>query len=73
MAAKKQSFEEAIKNADEIILALEKGEMNLEEAMKKYKEASMLLAFCQKSLVDAEIEFTKISEEMNQKMEQSEK
>ncbi len=69
---KKQTFEEALETAGGIVTELEKGDLSLEEAMKKYKDGSELLAYCQAALTDAELEFSKIVETINSNMEKSE-
>ncbi|MFH5882099.1 MAG: exodeoxyribonuclease VII small subunit [Candidatus Izemoplasmataceae bacterium] len=56
----KQSFEEALKTLEEIVQALENGELPLEEAVKKYEEGMALSQHCHKLLEQAEKVLTKV-------------
>lgn len=56
----KQSFEEALKELEAIVSALEDGELPLEEAVKKYETGRQLAEHCQKLLEDAEKVLTKV-------------
>lgn len=60
MAEKKHtSFEEALKELEEIAEKLEKGLLSLEDSIKAYERGMELKKICQERLVDAEakIEF----------------
>ena len=50
MAEKKQSFEDNLKNLEEIVEKLENGEVSLDEAMTKFNEAMKLAKLCDESL-----------------------
>ena len=48
------SFEAALKQLDEIVLRLEKGELALEESLKLYEEGIRLSRLCHAKLEEAE-------------------
>lgn len=50
---KENTFEESLVKLEEIIRELEKGEVPLEEMVKKYTEATTLLKFCSEKLDNA--------------------
>ena len=50
MAEKKQSFEENLKNLEDIVEKLENGEVSLDDAMKKFNEAMKLAKLCDERL-----------------------
>ncbi len=56
MASKEKAidFETAMKNLENIVEALESGELSLEDAIKRYEEAVGLVGVCQAKLSDAE-------------------
>ena len=54
MAEKKQSFEENLKNLEDIVEKLENGEVSLDDSMKKFSEAMKLAKLCDESLKKAE-------------------
>ena len=60
---KEWKLEEAMRRLDEVVAALEKEGVDLEESLKLYEEGVRLVAICQKKLGDAErtIEMLKIS------------
>ena len=45
-----KSFEESLLKLEEIIRELEKGEIPLDDMVKKYTEATELVSFCSKKL-----------------------
>jgi exodeoxyribonuclease VII small subunit len=49
-----QSFEAALKQLEEIVQKLEKGELPLEESLKLYEEGIRLSRFCHAKLEEAE-------------------
>ena len=49
-----QTFEEALKRLEEVLDALEHGELNLEEAVKAFEEGVKLVRFCHGRLDDVE-------------------
>ncbi len=57
---KTPSFEEAMKRLDEIVQAMERGEIGIEESIARYEEAMKLAAQCRAILHDAEQRIRKI-------------
>ena len=62
MAAKKQSFEEALARLEEIAALMDSSEKGLEESVKLYKEGVALSADCAKKLTKARQEVTELKE-----------
>ena len=62
MAAKKQSFEEAMRRLAEIVETLEAGEETLSDSMKLFEEGAKLSAECYQALEQAEQKITQLSE-----------
>ena len=54
-------YEIAVKRLEEIVAALEKGGVTLDEAVKLFEEGAKLAAFCNKALKDAELKITQLS------------
>ncbi len=52
--AHRQSFEEGIKRVENIIEALQSGEVSLEESVKLYRDGVEILDYCSNKLNDAE-------------------
>lgn len=52
------TYETAIKRLEEIVSALENGELPLDKSLKLYEEATELSAFCKKFLDEAEGKLT---------------
>ena len=65
---KEKSFEESLLKLEEIIRELEKGEIPLDEMIKKYTEATELVKFCSNKLDEATKTVNKILNE-NGKLE----
>lgn len=57
---KKLSFEDALKQLETIVDALENADLPLEEAVKKYEEGMALSKHCHGLLEDAEQVLTKV-------------
>jgi exodeoxyribonuclease VII small subunit len=55
------SFEEAIDRLQELVDALEIGDVPLEQSLAVYEEGQRLIAFCQKKLAGAEETMKKLS------------
>lgn len=53
-------FEDAMRRLDEIVQAMESGEIGIEESIARYEEAMALRAHCQRILDDAELKIKKI-------------
>lgn len=59
----KRTFEEALKELEEIVDKLEQGDVPLEEALEQFQKGVELTNFCQKTLKDAEETLTKMMDE----------
>ena len=53
MSKKKQSFEESMVRLEQIVRAMERGDVALEESLKLFQEGTELVRSCQKLLDDA--------------------
>ena len=58
--AKKPSFEENMSRLEQIVQAMERGDVPLEESMKLFQEGTELVRACGKLLDDAEQKVAKI-------------
>ena len=58
---KKQSFEQALNNLEQIVEKFESGELPLDEMIKEYEEGAKLAKFCLKKLEDAENKITQLN------------
>ena len=56
----KLSFEDALKELEEIVRALESGKGKLEDAIKSYERGAALKAHCEKKLSEAKMKIDKI-------------
>ena len=54
MPEKKFSFESSVKRIEEIVNALEKGDVELEKSLELFQEGAGLIKSCSKALDDAE-------------------
>lgn len=59
-APKSLKFEDAMRRLDQIIQALESGEIGIEESIDRYEEAVRLAAHCRRILEEAEQRIRKI-------------
>ncbi|WP_163652812.1 exodeoxyribonuclease VII small subunit [Listeria sp. PSOL-1] len=66
MATKKQTFEEAMKELEKIVSALESGSATLEESLDMYQEGVKLTKVCQEKLKDAEDKLAKVVDEADE-------
>lgn len=57
----KLSFEDALKELEEIVRALEQGKGKLEDAIKSYERGAALKAHCEKKLAEAQARIEKIA------------
>jgi exodeoxyribonuclease VII small subunit len=57
---KAKNFEEALANLESIVVALEEGDIGLEDSLKRYKEGMELHAYCQSRLRHVEVELMKV-------------
>lgn len=55
------TYEAAIKRLGEIVDALDKNEVSLDESMKLFEEGTKLTAFCSLKLKEAEQKITELS------------
>ncbi len=60
MAAKKQSFEQALARLEEIAAEMEKEDTGLDQSVKLYKEGVELSSFCAEKLSKAQQEVTEL-------------
>lgn len=58
---KNQSFEENMQRLDQIVRAMERGEVSLEESLKLFQEGTQLVESCGKLLDEAELQVKKIT------------
>ena len=58
---KKQSFEQALNNLEEIVEKFESGQLSLDEMIKEYEEGAKLAKFCLKKLEEAENKITQLN------------
>ena len=56
-----KTFEEKVKNLEEIINVLESGETSLDDSIKKYTEAMTLVKECDEELKNIEEKISKIA------------
>lgn len=61
MAQKKQSFEQSMERLEQIVRAMERGDVPLEESLKLFREGTELVQSCGKFLDDAELQVKQIS------------
>ena len=61
MAQKKQSFEQNMERLEQIVRAMERGDVPLEESLKLFQEGTALIQTCGKLLDDAELQVKQIS------------
>ena len=59
---KKYTIDTALQRLDEITMILESGEYDLDSSMKLYEEGVKLVAFCNKTLLNAKQRITELSE-----------
>ena len=64
---KNLSFEEALKELEEIVNSLERGDVSLEDAIEAYERGSMLKNQCEKRLKEAKMKVEKIQSSQNAK------
>ena len=64
---KELSFEEALKELEEIVVNLEKGDISLDDAIKAYEKGSLLKEQCEKRLNEAKLKVEEIEEKENKK------
>ena len=60
MNAKYRSFEESMQRLEQIVRAMERGDVPLEESLKLFQEGTALIESCAKLLDEAELQVKKI-------------
>lgn len=60
MDRKKNTFEEDMQRLEQIVRALERGDVPLEECLKLFQEGTALVQSCQKRLDDAKLQVQKV-------------
>lgn len=61
MKAKTKTFEEKMQRLEEIVRAMERGDVALEESLKLFQEGTELVRSCSKLLEDAKLQVSKIT------------
>ena len=61
MSKKTKSFEESMARLEQIVRAMEKGDVPLDEALKLFQEGTELVRDCGKLLDEAELQVNKIA------------
>lgn len=60
MNPQKQTFENAMARLEQIVRAMERGDVALEESLKLFQEGTELVRSCQKQLDEAQLQVKKI-------------
>lgn len=55
-----KTFEEKVQRLEQIIRAMERGEVALEESLKLFQEGTSLVSDCQEILANAELKIKKV-------------
>ncbi len=63
MAAKKETYEQAMKRLEEIVAKIESGELDIDNLGEYLKEAQKLIKFCRDKLYKTDEEIKKMLEE----------
>ena len=63
MAAKKETYTEAMKKLETIVAKVEGGELDIDQLGENLKEAQRLIKFCKDKLYKADAEINKMLEE----------
>ena len=61
MNEKNRTFEENMQRLEQIVRAMERGDVPLEESLKLFQEGTALVGSCTKLLNDAELQVKKIA------------
>lgn len=56
----KQTFEESMSRLEQIVRAMERGDVPLEESLKLFQEGTQLVQTCTKLLDDAQLQIKKV-------------
>ena len=60
MSEKKMSFEASMQRLEQIVRAMERGDVALEESLKLFQEGTELVSGCAKLLDEAELQIQKV-------------
>lgn len=60
MNRKNMTFEESMQRLEQIVRAMERGEVPLEESLKLFQEGTLLVANCEKLLENAQLQVKKV-------------
>ena len=60
MSKKSQTFEESMARLEQIVRAMEQGNVPLEESLKLFQEGTELVRSCSKLLDDAQLQIRKV-------------
>lgn len=61
MAKKAMSFEQSMERLEQIVRAMERGDVSLDESLKLFQEGTQLVQSCEKKLEDARLQVKQIS------------
>lgn len=62
---RKMTFEESMQRLEQIVRAMERGEVPLEESLKLFQEGTQLVASCEKLLENAQLQVKKVLTDSN--------
>ena len=66
MNTENKTFEESMQRLEQIVRALEHGDVPLEESLKLFQEGTGLVRSCQKLLDDAKLQVQKVMADANE-------
>jgi len=69
----KESFETALGRLEQIVVALEKGDLSLEDSLKLYEEGISRARFCQARLEEAEAKIEVLSQDARRVLDRAAK
>lgn len=61
MNQKNKTFEESMQRLEQIVRAMERGDIPLDESLKLFREGTQLVRNCEKLLDDAQLQVNKIA------------
>jgi len=73
MVQQKQSLQETLQKLEGLVKDLEQKDVDVEAGLAKFKEGVDLVKFCQSQLKEAENEFKKLKEELEESSEEDSK
>ena len=65
MSEKKMTFEESMQRLEQIVRAMERGDVALEESLNLFREGTELVKNCSQLLDEAQLQVSKISTDAN--------